>query len=392
MKAVATMLLMAAPASAQTTCADLRKLYKGSECCGTPSKVVDTSGIGGPGMMVGSPPLAGILPGTTKAKINLGYDIWSPYVYIDDTTGEPTGFGPEFVKLMQKSSNEACAKLDISMVQDGWERMWSDTGMPGSDGKGAKLGDGSNYGLYHGGMTYTHLKGLRPRMGHFSYAITMPSSQPSGLIVKLKDGKPMFSGTSDLNGATIVDVAGYAPTPDTFANVQNWCQGGAFFSKNVTFVAPSDIGNKAAMKVFKERADVQLMYVYGDQADDCAGTNFAGDCEGWEGLGTEYAYLHIGLSPNVNGTTICYGKKNSGVYELVNPCIQAVMETKDYRDLCNAPLRPPDQMSTNMAACYPNSFWTEEDYAKQTVGIYTKKQAERTDSKTCADGYCTCSE
>ena len=48
---------------------------------------------------------------------------------------------------------------------NGWERMWSDNGMPGTAGKGAMLGDGVTHGLYHGGMTYTHLKGIRNRMG-----------------------------------------------------------------------------------------------------------------------------------------------------------------------------------------------------------------------------------
>ena len=69
------------------------------------------------------PGLAGMMP-SDKIKINLGYDLWSPYVYI--MNGEPTGFGIEFVKLMQASSEPECQALDIEMVQDHWGRMWYD--------------------------------------------------------------------------------------------------------------------------------------------------------------------------------------------------------------------------------------------------------------------------
>ena len=69
------------------------------------------------------PGLAGMMP-SDKLKINLGYDLWSPYVYI--LNGEPTGFGIEFVKLMQASSEPECQALDIEMVQDHWGRMWYD--------------------------------------------------------------------------------------------------------------------------------------------------------------------------------------------------------------------------------------------------------------------------
>ena len=55
-----------------------------------------------------SPPLSNFMQSKEKAKINLAYDIWSPYIYVDQglpsSTGDITGFGIEFVKLMQKST------------------------------------------------------------------------------------------------------------------------------------------------------------------------------------------------------------------------------------------------------------------------------------------------
>ena len=95
-----------------------------------------------------------------------------------------------------------------------------------------------NNGIYHGGMTYTHLKGVRQRMGEFTNAITMASTQSAGLIVKLKDGKPVVSPLSDLSGEKIIDVAGYAPTTDTLELVENHCVEGGVF-KGYTWCAPS---------------------------------------------------------------------------------------------------------------------------------------------------------
>jgi hypothetical protein len=380
-------------------CSGSKEFYKDMSCCGGRADLqsVCMSKEITPAEMAYVPPLPAIVPGK-KPKILLGYDMWSPYVYINDA-GDLTGFGPEFIKLMQKSTHPTCSWMDIRMVQDVWARCWNDlrgegsTIHPGNPWNTDTMGAGPNYGLYHGGITYTHLKGVRPRMGEFSYAITKASAQPSGVLVKLDaNGKPMVSPKSDLAGMKIIDVANYAPTIDTFALVQNWCNDGALFSTNVEFISPPQDGNRAAMKLFKERSDVYLMYVYSDQAYDCAGASFKNDCAGWEGLGTEYAYIHTGLDPNINGTTISFHKMNSGVNEALNPCIQAVMETRDYKNLCNTPERPPVQMSTNMRKCFPNSYWTAEEIAANPAHAWHSKQHQRTDSLSCKDGYCRCSE
>jgi hypothetical protein len=386
--------------SAQLTCGDLKSVYQDNACC-TASLGNTVTGLEA---ARNAPPLPGIQPGA-KSKINLAYDIWSPYIYLHDATKEPTGFGVEFVKLMQKSTHPTCTMLDISMIQDQWSRMWFDSTVCAITESGApscneikKLGDGVNYGLYHGGMTYTHLKGLRPRTGDFTWAITKPASQSSGILVKLNsDGEPKVSALSDLSGMKIVDVAGYAPTTDTFGNVQNHCNGQFFADPaDITWVVPTETGNKAAMAAFKNDATIDLMWVYSGQAEACIGAGFQNDCEGWEGFGTEFAYLHTGLMANQNGTTIAFSKKNSGVNELLNPCIQHIMETKEYHDICTAPLRPPTDMSTNFAVCYPNSFWNQTELAMEQQGTYQNNHvANSADSPAdyaCEHGYCQCSE
>jgi len=384
-------------------CSGSKQFYKDMSCCGGKADLqsVCMSKEIEPADKVYVPPLPAVMPASLmsgKPKVLLGYDMWSPYVYINDA-GDLTGFGPEFIKLMQKSTHPSCNWLEITLVQDVWARCWNDlTGSegtihPGNPWNQGVMGDGPTYGLFHGGITYTHEKGLRDRMGSFSYAITKPSAQTSGILCKLDaNGKPKVSPKSNLAGLKIVDVANYAPTIGAFATVQNWCDSGSYFATDVQFISPSLDGNKAAMNEFKTRTDVDLMFVYADQAYDCAGANFKDDCEGWEGLGTQFAYIHTGLTPNINGTTISFHKKNSGLNDVLNPCIQATMETKEYHTLCKTPLRPPNQMSTNMASCYPNSYWTSEEIAANPVNAWHKKQHERTDSLTCKDGYCTCSE
>ena len=132
-------------------------------------------------------------------------------------------------------------------------------------------------------------------------------------------------------------------------------------------------------------------YVYSDQAYDCIGSGFTDDCVGWEGFGTEYAYLHMGMSTATNGTTIAYTKKNSGVADALNPCIQNVMQTQEYYELCKAPLRSPTDMGNNLAVCFPNSFWSADEAAKPA--IYNTPHSLRDGSvATCSGGYCQCGE
>ena len=75
------------------------------------------------------------------------------------------------------------------------------------------------------------------------------------------------------------------------------------------------------------------------------------------------------------------------------------MKTKEYHTICTAPLRPPDQMATNMAVCYPNDHWTDAELAAAEKGTYAFNHHQHVshgevlpDDYACAQGYCQCSE
>ena len=70
------------------------------------------------------------------------------------------------------------------------------------------------------------------------------------------------------------------------------------------------------------------------------------------------------------------------------------MMTPEYHTIFTTPLRPPDQMDTNMAVCFPNEYWTADELAAAEQGIYAYNHGQRPvpAEYMCADGYCTCSE
>ena len=103
----------------------------------------------------------------------------------------------------------------------------------------------------------------------------------------------------------------------------------------------------------------------------------------WDGFGTTYAFIHMGLVVQRNGTTVAMSKLGSGLNDALNPCIQTVLQTKEYQQLCQAGGHPVDMK------CFTNEFFSDEDVVRS---IYATSQSKRTDTKTCADGYCTCSE
>lgn len=85
------------------------------------------------------------------------------------------------------------------------------------------------------------------------------------------------------------------------------------------------------------------MWVYADQAhnykcDDNGkvdGVSPSWNCNLWSGFGTKYAYIHTGLHDYaINGTTLAISKQGSGLNEIINPCLQKFMQTKDYFEIC----------------------------------------------------------
>ena len=102
----------------------------------------------------------------------------------------------------------------------------------------------------------------------------------------------------------------------------------------------------------------------------------------WEGFGESYAYIHTGMHAySYNGTTLTMAPLGSGVAEIVNPCIQAFMETKDYYDVCSKHLGL-------YGSCYRNAFFPAEDPAAVVEKPWEAPTNEQ--SGPCSTGYCAC--
>lgn len=102
------------------------------------------------------------------------------------------------------------------------------------------------------------------------------------------------------------------------------------------------------------------------QSDDALATGF----------GTDFAYIHTGLDQwSYNGTTLAISKRGSGLADVLNPCIDKVVQTQAYRDVCKAYFDASSCIGTDESS---------------TTIFYDVAMHERTDAYTCADGYCTC--
>ena len=73
--------------------------------------------------------------------------------------------------------------------------------------------------------------------------------------------------------------------------------------------------------------------------------------------------------------TFAISKKGSGLPALLNPCIDKVVQTAEYRAICEKYFSP--------TSCIGG---TDE------ILFYDATMDTRTDAYTCADGYCTCTE
>merc|ERR1719210_905040 len=140
------------------------------------------------------------------------------------------------------------------------------------------------------------------------------------------------------------------------------------------------------MKMLRD-GEADAMFLYADQAYnyecDETGKTHSGaeptwDCSLWANFGVEYAYVQTGqFGHAINGTTLAISKKGSGLADLLNPCIQKFMKTKEYFDVCVKHDMVP--------SCYKNEFFpTEEGKAKPYL------QATREHTTGCSDGYCSC--
>ena len=74
------------------------------------------------------------------------------------------------------------------------------------------------------------------------------------------------------------------------------------------------------------------------------------NCDLWGRFGTEFAYIQTGMVEHaIDGTTLSISKKGSGLNEILNPCLDAFMETEEYYEICKDYGFEAD--------CYPNEFF-----------------------------------
>ena len=161
--------------------------------------------------------------------------------------------------------------------------------------------------------------------------------------------------------------------------------------------------DKALLAVLEGQADA--MWIYGDQAENfkCEGgdTQDGWDCELWSRLGKDFAYIQTGMFPWMhNGTTFAFSKKGSGLNELLNPCIESFLPTKEFYDTCKKPHRNHNQLQT----CVPNEYIkadkdyvSDADQAANMSYVYNHPHFFATKNLTaagrnCSNGYCTCKE
>jgi len=302
--------------------------------------------------------------GVTKLKFAQDVD-YPPYAYKNETTGELTGFGKDIADGL----TAMCDDLEIEVVETAWSNCWTSAG-------GGTLGALLEDETLDACMTYTHTQGIRNQYADFSYGI-LEVNKAAGLLTKLVDGTPKVSGLDDLEGKTVVDVGGWAPTADGLGYVTNKCTDEKY-SSNYTLLV-GDGNDEALTLLLNGTADA--MFVYADQAENyqCkTGVEATWNCSLWSGFGEKYAYVQTGqFGYTINGTTLALTKKGSGVAEKVNPCLAKFMETKEYHDIC---------VKYNLTdSCYRNAFFTSGDLKKKE---YNKPTDEHLGD--CSNGYCSC--
>jgi len=354
------------------------------------TQLVAIPGIAGDAVVSGvlEPPLPGVKPGQKKAKIVLAVDVdWPPYAFFKEGTAGETGGLSGFGKDVAEGVGAVC-DYEVTMVQTNWANCWDANGYK-KDSPG--IGKGLLDGYFHGCSTYTHAQGVRNRFMEFSDAI-LDSNKPAGLLTLLVNGQPKLDGLSDLAGKRVVDVGGWVPTADGLGYVLNQCTGKQYAQRckvtNCTdgYTLLVGNGNDAAMQMLRD-GEADAMFVYADQAYnyecDANGRTHSGaiptwDCALWKGFGTEYAYVQSGqFGHALNGTTLSISKKGSGLPDMLNPCIQKFMQTKEYYDVC--------AKHGFEASCYTNSFFPA---GSAKVKEYMKPTSAH--SPGCASGYCGC--
>lgn len=243
-------------------------------------------------------------------------------------------------------------------------------------------------------MTYTHTDGKRNRMLEFSNSI-LKQNKPAGILVRLDAaGVPEIKGTDDLTGKTIADVRGWAPTDDGLGFVKNTCTGKIF--GKFKMLVPEESGNDVAMRLMMEKTDgvykADGVWLYADQAKNFnskaaedSGKVISWDKDIWDQFGKPngFAYIHVGMMDHaINGTTLVMSRKGSGLNDIVNPCIQEFMKTKEYYDICKD--------FDFVDHCYANDHFDSHSGPAHPADAHWFTPTKDL-TTTCSDGYCPCS-
>ena len=230
------------------------------------------------------------LPPELPLTLVLATQDYPPYAYM---TIPPTG---DFVlagmgRDIASGLMDVCPELKISVRQTTWRECWDGSSELNSYGQGPQAGDGLEEGFYHGCMTCayamrshahlmreeenpwhtarvgvneadgvgtvgsladTHTTGVRNRYVEFTDGF-LQANKPAGLLTRLNsNGVPHVLPSSTLDGLTIVDVSGWAPTADGLSLVENKCTRTRY--GGYTMVTPAKNGNDAAMEMLMSGA------------------------------------------------------------------------------------------------------------------------------------------
>ena len=280
--------------------------------------------------------------------------------------------------------NSICpSTVRIEVVKELWSNCWTDD-------NGGGIGKAISDNIIDGCIAYVHTY-VRDAKAEFTGAI-LDDNKAAGLLTLLDEGdNPRVSGQDDLAGRTLIDVGGWAPSPDGLKFVTNQCTGSKY-SDDIGAVLIAEVDeenanpNDAAMRMLRG-GEGDAIFIMADQAshynDACFNPATAGpadqiDCELWEGQGTDYAYVQTGQFGYVrNGTTFVISELGSGIHDLLEPCMTEFMGGIEYYELC--------ARYDILDKCYKNEHFDEDS---RSVASFDKPTSEHFGD--CSDGYCPC--
>ena len=197
----------------------------------------------------------------------------------------------------------------------------------------------------------------------------------------------------NLAGKIIIDVGGWSPSAEAMALVENKCTYQPY-STNVTIVIANDeegekgaVANDVAMRMLRngEGDAIFIRSDHGKRFSQCPEGEAGWNCTLWEGFGTEYAYVQSGqFGYSVNGTTLALSQKESGIRQVLRPCMVEYIKTKEYYDIC--------EKHDLLRDCLKNDYVQNWHVKNFFGGIEENKGIIPTSEQTgdCSDGFCPC--